>query len=420
MQMLPFKSVNKIMLFTILIIGSVFYSCTYNHTEVIPSTGYPEDVKKILVNKCATAGCHNSTSRITSGGLDYSTWDLMFEGGRNGTSIIPFSKDYSFMLYTINTDTNRGPVMQPTMPYLQNTLSNEEYETLNNWISNGAPDNNGFVKFSDDPNRKKVYVCMQGCDKVAVIDGKSKVIMRYISVGVYAGMIEAPHMVKVSPDGKYWYAVFLSGSYLQKFRTSDDALIGSVNIGFGSWNSVIFTPDGSKGFVNSTGTNTVKVVDLTSMALETSLTFETPHGGFVTPDGSYFYLTSQNGNFINKIALSSAPFYDDVNYIVLVPGQQKISSSSIDPHEMILSPDGSKYFVSCQTSNEVRFWNRQPAICVGSSSSFPSGTGAAAAGANNQCAARNNEARCSMVSNNCIARNADDSQFAVAFQATRL
>ncbi len=357
MQILQFKSVNNKNLFlTTVFFVFTFYSCTYNHSEVVPQTGFPENVEKILVSKCASTGCHNSASRITAAGLDFSTWDLMFEGGRNGTSVIPFSTDYSFMLYTVNTDTNRGPVLLPSMPYLQNPLSNQEYETLYNWILNGAPDTKGFVKFSDDPNRKKIYVCMQGCDKVAVLDAKTKVIMRYISVGEAPGMIEAPHMVRVSPDGNYWYAVFISGSYIQKFRTSDDALVGSVNIGFGSWNSVIITPDGSKGFVNSTGTNTVQVVNLNTMTLETSLTFETPHGGFVTPDGNYLYLTSQNGNFINKIAFSSAPFYDDVNYIILVPGQQKISSSSIDPHEMILSPDGSKYFITCQTSNEVRIF----------------------------------------------------------------
>ena len=345
---------NFIKNYTFFLLVVLLFSCNYDKLEVSPQTGYPENIEKIISSKCATSGCHNSTSRFSSAGLDFSNWTVMFEGGRNGTSVIPFSTEYSFILYTLNTDTNRGPVLLPTMPLQSPVLSNEEYQLLTNWISSGAPDKNGFIKFSDNPNRKKVYICMQGCDKVAVLDAESKTIMRYISVGNDPIQIEAPHLIRVSPDGNYWYVVFYSGNIIQKFRTSDDALVASLDIGSGNWNTIIFNPSGSKGFVNSTSTNTVKVVDLNSMILETTLTFEFPHGGFVTPDNNFLYLTSQNGNFINKIDLNSAPFYDNTFTIILVPGQQKTTNSSIDPHEAVLSPDGTKYFVSCQTSNEIR------------------------------------------------------------------
>ena len=331
-----------------------FFSCSYEKFDVVPGTSYPEDVSNILVKKCATAGCHTPQSRASSGGLDFSTWDNMFAGGRNGSSIIPFSTDYSYMLYSVNTDPNRGPVLSPTMPYNQSPLSDAEYQTLRNWISNGAPDADGFVKYSDNPDRKKVYICMQGCDQVAVIDASSKNIMRYIPVGGDPNLIEAPHLIRVSPDGQYWYVVFYSGTYIQKFRASDDSLVASLDIGIGNWNTVMITPDGSTGFVNGTGTNTVKVVDLNAMTTIITLTFDFPHGGFIESTGRYYYLSSQNGNFIHKIDLNSAPFYDDVNYIVLEPGQPRSTSSSFDPHELIATPDGSKYFVSCQKTNEVR------------------------------------------------------------------
>ena len=48
--------------------------------------------------------------------------DLMFDGGRNGTSVIPYSVDNSYMLYSVNTDSTQGPVLLPTMPYLQAPL----------------------------------------------------------------------------------------------------------------------------------------------------------------------------------------------------------------------------------------------------------------------------------------------------------
>jgi DNA-binding beta-propeller fold protein YncE len=212
----------------------------------------------------------------------------MFDGGRNGSSVIPFSVDYSYMLYSVNTDTNRAPVLTPTMPYLSAPLSETEYQALVSWIAQGAPNDKGFVKFSDDPLRKKVYICMQGCDKVAVIDADSKTIMRYIDVGVDPGYIEAPHLVRVSPDGNFFYVVFYAGSVIQKFRTADDALVASLDIGSGNWNTVVFSPDGSTGFVNGTLTNTIKVVNLVTMTTITTLSsYEFPHGGFVTPDNHY-------------------------------------------------------------------------------------------------------------------------------------
>jgi len=328
-------------------------SCTHDKVETLPDTGYPEAVSNILVSKCATEGCHTPTSRYAAAGLDYSTWDEMFDGGRNGNSVIPFSVDYSYMLYSVNTDTLKGPVLLPTMPYLRQQLSDAEYQTLADWIAAGAPDKNGFIKYSDDPLRKKLYISMQGCDKVAVVDAYSKNIMRYIDVGVIPNSIEAPHQVRVSDDGNYWYVVFYSGSILQKFRTSDDVLVASLSLDniTHNWNTLIFTPDGQTGFVNALDGAT-RIVNLESMTNGLMLTHSTPHGGFVTPDGNFLYLTCQNGNFIYKIDLTTG-FFDD-SMVSMVPGQLPSTSSSIQPHEAILSPEGSKYFVSCQGTAEVR------------------------------------------------------------------
>ncbi len=339
-----------------LLLMTLALSCTYEKSEVpTPESNFPTEVAEIIVKKCATSGCHNSLSKANAGGLDFSTWEAIFEGGRNGSSVVPFSPDYSYLMYSINTDSSRGPMLTPTMPFEQAPLSNSEYQVLHDWILKGAPDKNGFIKFSDNPNRKKAYLCMQGCDQVAVVDADTKIIMRYISVGEDVGLTEAPHMVRVSPDGQYWYVVFFAGQFLQKFRTSDDSLVGSLNVGSGDWNTLIFTPDSRKGFLSATNTQRTAVINLETMTIETNISPEYPHGGFITPDGHWLYLTSQLGNFINKVDLTD-PFYN-YNSIVLQPGSTKTTASTLDPHEMMLSPDGLSYFVSCQKSNEVRVFN---------------------------------------------------------------
>lgn len=344
---------TKAPLFLFLLLLVLYYSCTYEKAEQPkPESNFPPEIESILVNKCATSGCHNNLSRANAGGLDFSTWEIMFEGGRNGSSVIPYSPEYSYLLYSVNTDSTLGPMLSPTMPFEEQPLSRDEYQLLYDWIQNGAPDKNGNIKFSGDPNRKKAYICMQGCDQVAVIDAASNVIMRYISVGDDPLLNEAPHMVRVSPDGNYWYVVFFSGQVLQKFRTSDDSLVSTLNIGSGDWNTIIITPDSKKGFVSATNSQITAVVNLETMSVITNLSPEFPHGGFITPDGNWLYLTSQLGNFINKIDLND-PFYN-FNSIVLQPGSTKTTASSLNPHEMMLSPDGSKYFISCDFSNEVR------------------------------------------------------------------
>jgi DNA-binding beta-propeller fold protein YncE len=349
------KKLN-VLYFLLFLIGCKYDTAEQPTVPVDPvaASNYPVEIGNILVNKCATSGCHNSLSRGVAGGLDFSSWDQMFDGGRNGTAVIPYSVENSYLLYSVNTDTTLGPVLEPTMPYLGDHISSSEYNSLVNWIASGAPDKNGVIKFSDNPDRRKLYIVMQGCDKVAVVDEATKVIMRYIDVGNKPNQIESPHQVRVSPDGQYWYAVFYTGDILQKFRTSDDSFVGEVNITSATWNTLVFSASGDTGFVNGTIEGVTAVVNLNSMTLQNLFTISYPHGGLVTPDGKTMYITSQNGNFLTKIDLTTAPFYDN-SIVVLVPGASpSTSTGNYDPHEITLTPDGLKYMVSCQASNEVR------------------------------------------------------------------
>jgi len=313
---------------------------------------YPKEVADILVAKCATAGCHNSQSAGNANGLDYSSWDNMFKGGKNGSSVIPYSVEYSYMLNFINTDTLEGLVLTPQMPYLQPALSKSEYLTLKNWIANGAPNCNGYINFSDDPNRKKFYVCMQPCNKVAVFDAETRVIMRYVSVGNGNG---GPHQVRITPDGKYWCAVFYSGNILQVFRTSDDTEVGQITLDGGTigyWNTVSFTSDSKFGFVSDLETGgKVSMVNLETMTEERIIGgLSNAHGTYVTKSDSFLYVTAQFGSTLYKVHLK-----DDLNPYSYDPSS--LGPGSPDAHEIIFSPDESKYFVSCQSTNQVRVFN---------------------------------------------------------------
>ena len=94
------------------------------------------------------------------------------------------------------------------MPVNGTKLTIDELNVLKTWVENGAPDKNGFVKFSDNPSRKKFYTGCQGCDEIAVFDAASLLAIRYVHVGNSAAT-EGPHMVKVAPNNQFYCTSFI-------------------------------------------------------------------------------------------------------------------------------------------------------------------------------------------------------------------
>lgn len=317
--------------------------------------GYPNEVGKIMVLKCATEGCHNSASYLASAGLDLSSWDAMFRGSSTGSSVIPFRSDFSSLCYFINTYPELGSINYPTMPYNRSVLSKEEVTTIKNWINDGAPDLNGSIKWADNPSRKKIYITNQGCDVVTVIDAATQLPMRYITVGKDPNTIEVPHGVRVSPDGQYWYVVFVNSNILQKFRCSDDVLVGEANLGlYYDWNTMAISDDGTKGYCVSWVSNGhIASVDLTKMKVINNYGgYFFPHGVALNETNDTLYVTGQTGNYIMKIDTGLA-----TTQTISLNGAPPNTSSSLDPHEVMLSKDKKDLYVTCQGSNEVRVYN---------------------------------------------------------------
>lgn len=325
---------------------------------------YPNAIGRIFVTKCATSGCHNDLSYKVASGLNLSTWEKLFEGSGNGSSIIPYSSKFSYLCNFINSYPELGATAEPLMPLNRDRLSKEEVKLVMDWINNGAPDVNGNVKWADDPNRKKIYVVNQGCDVVTVIDAETQLPIRYIEVGNKSGP-DTPHSVRVSPDGQYWYVVFINNNIMQKFRCSDDSYVGDVPLtpkaagtntiidGF-DWNTMIISKDSKRAYcVSWVQSGKVAAVDLVNRKLLHFLpNLNYPHGIVLNDAEDSLYVTSQTGNYVSAIdsgftvkfeyALEAA----SVNY-----------NSSLDIHEIVLSHDKQDLIVTCQKTNELRKFN---------------------------------------------------------------
>lgn len=348
----------------------VFSACKPRKTDPAPTPDYgnfPDAIGRIIVDKCATAGCHNAASYKNCAGLLLDSWAHLFEGSGNGSVVVPFSPDYSPLLYFVNTDPARGVVALPTMPYDvtgSNTghLSEVEYNTLKSWILEGAPDKAGNIAFSsNDDTRQKVYLTQQGCDLVAVIDAASNLVMRYINVGTIPGSIESPHSLRTSGDGKYAYVSFLGGPAIQKIDTRTDKVVGQIPLGTGSWNILYIAPgDTALCTTDWTANGSIVFANTTSLTTQPWLTgsgagaFVFPHG--ITSDARFdtMYITAQYGNVIYKYA-PKEPWYAKVSLNGLPPVTTgSADKTSPNPHEIMMVPDRSKYFVTCEGTNEVR------------------------------------------------------------------
>lgn len=334
--------------FLIIFTGMCFSSCIKE--KGIPDyAGYPYEVGNIILNQCATSGCHSDKSKGGAGNLSLETWDKLFEGGSGSACIIPFRPDFSTFHYYINTYPDLGVTLKPTMPYNKTALSRPDVELLKNWIINGAPNKDGQIKFADNPKRKKFYVTNQGCDVVTVFDQQSLLPMRYINVGSDPG-IESPHMVRVSPDGNYWYVIFLGGNYFEKYSTSDDHFVGRALIGPGYWNTFIISSDSKTAYcIDLSASGKISTVDLTSLSVTTLQGFNYPHGSALNKTNDILYVTQQtNSSKLYKIPVTDFSSLTEVNLYTTLP------SKPLNSHELRFTPDGSKYFVTCQGTSEVR------------------------------------------------------------------
>ncbi len=340
----------------LLVVTLLLVSCKKEVDDNTLTACYPPEINEIIIGKCATAGCHNQTSKDAAAGLDLSTWQAMFNGTRNGAVTIPFSPQHSPLFYFINTDSMAGVVQQPTMPVNGVPLSLAEVQKVVAWINSGAPDCNGNIKFSDDPFRAKFYIANSGCDLVGVHDANSRLVMRYIDVGNSA-LGEELRRIKVSPTGDYWFVSFKNMTEFYKYRTSNDKYAGKVSLGFGNWVDFSISSNGKRAWVvDSSLAGKVAYVDLENMSVLSVYSIpgglEFPSGCSLNKDNTSLYVCNTNDGLIYKFDLT-----DPLNpaWTQVVTGSSNGVSSQ--PFEMTFTPDGTKYLVTCRATNDIRVFS---------------------------------------------------------------
>ncbi len=323
---------------------------------------YPIEIGNIIKTNCATSGCHNSLSYLAAGGLNLETWSSMFQGSNSGLPVVPYSSEFSVLTHYINTYPELGPRHLPIMPLNKDPLSYEDVQKIQSWIKEGAPDIRGNVRWGGDPSLKKLYAVNQGCDVVTVFDSQTRLPIRYITVGNKPGN-DTPHHLRVSPDGKFWYVIFINNNIMQKYSCADDSYIGDIPltpVAAGSssdpnedamdWNTFVISSDGKTAWcVSWQQSGKICQIDLENRKLKRFIGGQHwPHGITVDHNNEYIYVASQTGNFITR-------FDSDLTNAIEIPLEGQVSyQSSLDPHDLVFSPDGNSLYITCQGTDEVR------------------------------------------------------------------
>ncbi|MCS7073588.1 MAG: beta-propeller fold lactonase family protein, partial [Bacteroidia bacterium] len=305
--------------------------------------------------------CHNGGSTEP----DLRSWDLAMKGTSTGSVIVPYTADWSHLFGHLNSYSDLGPIVTPTMPPDSNQrLTRNQVQTIKNWLLDGAKSKSGklFWQSTYQSSNNKYFVLCSGSDLIAVIDPQSYRVMHYIPVGVSESIIEAPHYITLSPDKQFLYVTLIGGSAVEKYRTDNYQKVGRVTVASDPAHIEI-RQDGKRGVVShytTTIATKFTYIDTENMTVLDVLNDATgdvsdkPHGIAVKPDFSAIYFTASNGTYITKVTISNDRFDSFERYSILANGQLT-SSSLYEPYQIVLY--NSKLYVTCKKSSELRILN---------------------------------------------------------------
>ncbi|MDP6580084.1 MAG: hypothetical protein QF681_05465 [Vicinamibacterales bacterium] len=145
-----------------------------------------------------------------------------------------------------------------------------------------------------------VYVAAESDDEVSLVRyGRNGAeVIKTISVGSFPAEVEGPHGLAIGPDGGYWYVSIAHGfpyGSVHKYETGTDTWVGDVTLGLFPATLDVASSTGLLYAVNfnlhgplePSSISVVEVETMTEVArVEAGIR---PHGGRLSPDGSFFY-----------------------------------------------------------------------------------------------------------------------------------
>lgn len=284
---------------------------------------------------CNTAECHGPVDRAF--GLSLATYDDVAAGSRFGAVVLPYEPDHSHLVQHVTG------ALEPRMPIGRDPLEAGAIRAIERWVRAGAPDDDGTPMYADVTAR--TFVACQGDNQVAVLDLDTGYYVRTIHV-------EKPHSVYVDvPNRRVFVSRLETAS--DNLQVYDADTLERLRVArAGTFPALMkITPDGSQLWVTNFdqlgGDNKVRVLDpdtlgeIASFDLPFSAQLQ-PHGLEISADGSTVYVTNILSDNVSIYCTSCALGAPDFVETVELPAQ----AGAQQPQQCVLSPDGSRLYVS--------------------------------------------------------------------------
>ena len=347
-------------------------SCGQDFTE--PPSGnveFPDEISQIFNTpytpenlSCTTPSCHASGNN--SNGLNLQDWQSTMNGSQNGSMVVPYNGFWSYMYSVVNSDSNAGPVSTVGLSEFHK-LDSSKVTTIKNWIDQGAKSKDGRIALSDQPISEKFFITNQASDLVAVVNSKSRLISRLIPVGGRSAQLDAPHYITLSNDNRYFFVSLIQEGFLEKYDVNTDYPFNRADRTAAGLNPahIVISPDDNFGYVTNFdasgtqrtvrkfSTSPLQIIDTVS-----NVRMAAPHGMALSNDGSILFVASQIGEYLFRINSSDLEIESSAPVDPSVPPSGN-GTGTFNPYQIVLSPDGSRLFVSLREGNKVGVYNSQ-------------------------------------------------------------
>ncbi len=276
-------------------------------------------------------------------GLSIESWEGIMAGSRHGEVVIPYDPDGSLMIRLATRLSDEDPLSVHATE-----LTNEDIQTVREWIERGAPNDEGHISYSDASNL--LYACIQGAAKVAVIDMDANLVVRTINLQKL-GFTEnsRPHHVAVEPDGSAFYISLIGDDAVLKFDRNNE-LIDQID--FERPGMLMISPVDSLLFVGRSmkavnPPQRIGIVERSGMEIEElDVFFPRPHALSVNPAGTHVYVGSLAQNEMAVIDVAT----EEISL-------ERIQGEQHTLVQFAISPNGQMMVVGGQLSGKFFFFD---------------------------------------------------------------
>jgi PQQ-dependent catabolism-associated beta-propeller protein len=191
------------------------------------------------------------------------------------------------------------------------------------------------------PDHKLLYVACGGANRIDIVDvAKLKVVGRLPG-------IDDPETFDLDKKGERLFISNEDDGELSIFDLTTKKLLKAVKVGLEP-EGVLLSPDDTKVYVASEGSNIVSVVDIASGKRLDIGTDTRPRRFALTPDNKELWVSTELAGRVDVIDVASNKVVDHIDF--LPPGMRK---QDVSPVALVIDKTGTTAFVTLGRANHV-------------------------------------------------------------------